>query len=97
TITFIAHSPLLGKYHLSSLKTVISGAAPLTAVIAQWAELRLQASGAKIVHMGQMYGLSETSESTLSAPWFLWALTVHMPLCFSNLRSWRCYCHPARR
>lgn len=54
----LAKHPLVDKYNLSSVRTIISGAAPLSAELAQACAARLGCT------VGQGYGLTETSPVT---------------------------------
>jgi acyl-CoA synthetase (AMP-forming)/AMP-acid ligase II len=62
-VLLLAKSPLVEGYDLSSVKTVLSGAAPLDANIARLLERRI---GAKL---SQGYGLTETSPVTHGVPY----------------------------
>jgi acyl-CoA synthetase (AMP-forming)/AMP-acid ligase II len=55
-MVLLAKHPLVDQYNISSLRTIISGAAPLSAELSQDVQARL--TGCKII---QGYGLTETS------------------------------------
>lgn len=55
-MVLLAKHPMVEKYNISSLRTIISGAAPLSAELSRDVQARL--TGCKIV---QGYGLTETS------------------------------------
>jgi acyl-CoA synthetase (AMP-forming)/AMP-acid ligase II len=69
-ILFLAKHPLVGKYQLSHLKQIFSGAAPLTGELSTVARDRL---GKELV-VRQGYGLTETSPVTHVCP-----KNVHKP------------------
>lgn len=62
-ILMLAKDPLVDRYDLSSLRMIVSGAAPLTH------ELQLAVYNRIKVPVKQAYGLTETSPLVLSAPW----------------------------
>ncbi len=66
----LAKSPIVGKYDLSSIRMINSGAAPLTHEIV---DALFTARGLKVK---QGYGLSETSPTTHTQPWEDWQRTV---------------------
>ena len=64
----MATSPLIDKYDLSSLRLIMSGAAPLGTGLTKRFIARLQANGAKDISLIQGYGLTETSPTTHLVP-----------------------------
>lgn len=62
----LAKHPIVAKYDLSSLKVLISGAAPLTKDLAEMCHARLKTP------ISQAYGMSETSPATHVVPWEEW-------------------------
>jgi acyl-CoA synthetase (AMP-forming)/AMP-acid ligase II len=62
-VLLLAKSPVVDRYDLSSVKSALSGAAPLDANIARMLTERI---GARV---SQGYGLSETSPVTHGVPW----------------------------
>ncbi|KDQ17254.1 hypothetical protein BOTBODRAFT_30070 [Botryobasidium botryosum FD-172 SS1] len=59
-VLFLANSPVVSKYDLSSLRLIVSGAAPLAPSLATGVVTRLAGMGAKL-SVCQAYGLTETS------------------------------------
>nr|CAI5855873.1 unnamed protein product [Callosobruchus analis] len=62
-ILFLLKHPLVKEYDLSSIKEVISSAAPLSAEMQR--ELKEKLS---IQHISQIYGMTETTRAVLTAP-----------------------------
>ena len=60
-ILFMATQPLIDEYDLSSLRLILSGAAPLGTGLAKRFITRLQANGAKDISLIQGYGLTEAN------------------------------------
>jgi len=60
-LRFLAKSPLVDNFDLSSLRTVVVGAAPVSATTITEATQRLGLRGAQVV-IYQALGLTETSE-----------------------------------
>ncbi|GAB7349521.1 hypothetical protein MBLNU459_g0226t1 [Dothideomycetes sp. NU459] len=69
-VLLLSKHPAVGKYDLSSVRMMNSGAAPLTKelVDAVWEKTKLKVK--------QGYGLSETSPTTHTQPWELWYKTI---------------------
>lgn len=61
-VLFLAKHPLVGKYNLSSVKVIMSGAAPLSPELSSEAATRLNCL------VKQAYGLTETSPATHITP-----------------------------
>ncbi|KZT41663.1 acetyl-CoA synthetase-like protein [Sistotremastrum suecicum HHB10207 ss-3] len=57
----LAKSPLVKKYDLSSLRTIVSGAAPLGTEVALAVEKVLDPDGARNVKVAQAWGMSEVT------------------------------------
>jgi 4-coumarate--CoA ligase len=66
----LAKHPAVDKYDLSSMRMIMSGAAPLTKEIVDAVYKRKQ------LKVKQGYGLSETSPSTHTQPWDRWHSTI---------------------
>ncbi|KAF8264657.1 AMP binding protein [Lactarius quietus] len=66
-ILVLVHHPATNKYNLRSLKLMVSGAAPLSAVMVDLARKKLTSVGAT-VDITQGYGLTETSPVTHLLP-----------------------------
>ncbi|KAI9814824.1 MAG: hypothetical protein M1827_003090 [Pycnora praestabilis] len=69
-VLLLGKSPVIGKYNLSSLRMLNSGAAPLTKDLVDAVYKRLK------VPIKQGYGLSETSPTTHTQPWEEWDKTI---------------------
>jgi len=69
-VLLLSKHPAVGKYDLSSIRMMNSGAAPLTKelVEALWKRLKIPVK--------QGYGLSETSPTTHTQPWEDWNKTI---------------------
>ncbi|KAI9882602.1 MAG: hypothetical protein M1823_005649 [Watsoniomyces obsoletus] len=65
-VLLLAKHPVVEKYHLSSLRMMSSGAAPLTKELVDAVYRRLK------IPIKQGYGLSETSPTTHVQPWQDW-------------------------
>eukprot|EP00457_Paulinella_chromatophora_P002563 gb/GEZN01002568.1/.p1 GENE.gb/GEZN01002568.1/~~gb/GEZN01002568.1/.p1 ORF type:complete len:650 (-),score=89.23 gb/GEZN01002568.1/:490-2415(-) len=63
-LILLAKSPLVDQYDLSSIHTIISGAAPLTSEVAKQVVKRLP----KLKHLRQGYGMTELSPITHASP-----------------------------
>lgn len=59
--TFLAESPLVDKYDLTSVKSLSSSAATLSPSISNAVRERLTAQGAKDLHLAQGFGATEMS------------------------------------
>lgn len=60
---FLANSPLVEKYDVSSLRSLTSAAAPLSESLHSLVTKRLKACGAKDVHVMQGFGITELCAS----------------------------------
>jgi 4-coumarate--CoA ligase len=69
-IVRLARDEMVGKYDLSSVKMITSGAAPLTKELVDTVYKRLK------IKINQAYGLSETSPMTHTQPWDEWYSSV---------------------
>ncbi|KAL4871932.1 hypothetical protein BDV12DRAFT_163387 [Aspergillus spectabilis] len=69
-VLLLGKHPIVGKYNLSSIRMMNSGAAPLTQELVEAVYNRLK------IGIKQGYGLSETSPTTHTQPWGEWRESV---------------------